>query len=110
MSHTQPPRSEGGTVSRRIPSGAAVRDIATGRLGRTFCNADGNIRGHLFVKWDGDRGRKTVRLSDVMLVANKYDAAKVWEVAEAAGDVRRTASWSGATGRAKATRIGGWTA
>ncbi len=57
-------------AAKGIPVGAAVRSNATGKLGRTFRNADGNPRGHVFVQWDGERDRQTVRISEVTLVAD----------------------------------------
>jgi hypothetical protein len=63
----------------RIPNNGAVRSKATGKLGRTFRPHSGRIRGCIIVQWDGDRDRKTVDISDVVLVANDYVTAKVWE-------------------------------
>lgn len=63
----------------RIPINAGVRNKATGKLGRTFRNADGNIRGHIFVQWDGERDRQTVNINDITLVASDYATAKAWE-------------------------------
>jgi hypothetical protein len=68
----------------RIPIGAGVRSNITGKLGRAFRNADGNIRGHIFVQWDGDRDRQTVSIHHVTLVADSYEAAKSWDAAKAA--------------------------
>lgn len=68
-----------------IRAGAGVRSKTTGKLGRTFKQHAGNIRGHLWVQWDGERDRQTVSVHDVMLVANDYDAAKAWEAAKGAG-------------------------
>jgi hypothetical protein len=69
-----------------VRAGAAVRSNSTGKQGRTFRNT---LRGYLWVQWDGERDRQTVRIRDVSLVADRYDAAKVWEAAEAAGEVHR---------------------
>jgi hypothetical protein len=76
-----------------IRIGAGVRDKATGRLGRVFRNSAGNMRGYLFVQWDGDRDRKTVRISGVSLVADKYETAKNWEASVAEGRV--SSKWAG---------------
>lgn len=65
-----------------IPTGAGVRHKGTGTLGRTFRNPGGNIRGHLFVQWDGARDRETVSQHDVTLVATDYDTAKAWDAAK----------------------------
>jgi hypothetical protein len=67
-----------------IRTGAAVRSTATGKLGRTFRNPDGNIRGHVWVQWDGERDRQTVSLHNITLVADTYDTAKAWEATKAA--------------------------
>lgn len=64
-----------------IRAGAGVRHKRTGKLGRTFRNAGGNIRGHIFVQWDGERDRQTTSMDDVTLVSTTYEAAKAWEVA-----------------------------
>jgi len=63
-----------------IRPGAAVLSKATGRLGRTFKQHAGKIRGHIWVQWDGERDRQTVRIADVALVADDYDTAKAWEL------------------------------
>ena len=81
------PKQRRASSTSAIRTGAAVRDKASGRLGRTFRNSAGNIRGHLFVQWDGDRDRQTVCMSDVTFVAAEYETAKAWETAEAAGQV-----------------------
>lgn len=69
-----------------IRSGAGVRSKATGKLGRTFKQHAGKIRGTLWIQWDGERDRQTVSVNEVTLVADKYDTAKAWEAEkEAAG-------------------------
>lgn len=64
-----------------IRADAGVRHKKTGKLGRTYRNPDGNIRGHLFIQWDGERDRQTVSIHEVVLVSNDYSAAKAWEAA-----------------------------
>jgi hypothetical protein len=66
-----------------IPQGAGVRCDKTQRLGRVFRNPQGNIRGHIFVQWDGARDRCTVALRDVTYVAASYETAKAWDAAKA---------------------------
>jgi hypothetical protein len=68
----------------RIPNGAAVRNKASGKLGRTFRPSSGRIRDCLVVQWDGDRDRKTVEIADVILVADDYWTAKTWETVKKA--------------------------
>lgn len=68
----------------QIKTGAGVRHKGTGKLGRTFRNPDGNIRGHIFVQWDGERDRQTVSIHHVTLVADDYETAKTWDAAKAA--------------------------
>lgn len=65
-----------------IRSGAGVRHKGTGKLGRTFKQHAGKIRGTVWVQWDGERDRQTVAISDVALVANDYDTAKAWDAAK----------------------------
>lgn len=71
----------------RIPTGAAVRNMTTGKLGRTIQNPGGNIRGHVWVQWDGERDRQTVSLHNIALVADTYDTARVWEATKAAPEL-----------------------
>jgi hypothetical protein len=67
---------------RHIPVGAGVREDKTGKLGRVCRNADGTARGHLFVQFDGERMRRTVRITEVSYVAKTYDDAREWEIAD----------------------------
>jgi hypothetical protein len=61
-----------------IRAGAAVRSKATGKLGRTFKQHAGKVRGTLWVQWDGERDRQTVDERDVTLVATNYWSAKAY--------------------------------
>lgn len=65
-----------------IRSGAGVRSKTTGKLGRTFKQHAGKIRGTLWVQWDGERDRQTVSVNDVTLVADNYEAALAWDAAK----------------------------
>lgn len=72
-------RSGEDLMAGNIAAGSGVRHKGTGVLGRTFRNPQGNIRGHIWVQWDGARDRETVSIHHVTLVAAKYETAKGWD-------------------------------
>jgi hypothetical protein len=68
-----------------IPTGAAVREIGTKRLGRCVASCSKTKpRGWLTVRFDGEKEDRDIHCRDVDYVSQLYGTAKQWEAAKAA--------------------------
>jgi hypothetical protein len=65
---------------RHIPTGAAVRHVATGELGKTIpIPRRDAIRGCTAVQWDGENHWTYVASGRLRYVGKAYATAKNWE-------------------------------
>jgi hypothetical protein len=83
---------------KALPTGAAVRERTTGKLGRIVTTPRNSLQlhGHRYVLFDGEVTARNMRVSALAYVASRYETARMWEQ-RGTGDWQKLAGkWAGA--------------